>query len=316
MEQHTISMVRAGALAIVLSLVLYRIAASSTLFIVPLLFFAPRFQPARWALIPVGVVAVLLVGSQVVGLGGVLRNVSVFGALLIGFYMPVSLLVGTGIWIVLHSERILVRLLAASSFAAVFGFSLVLWLAGGSESAMATATIYREIIQVLAPSLFGETMPLGMNAETLFSAIVSLLRLGFLPIFIGQFGFSVFISDLLIHRSQWSYQDRMTRWQLPEHGVWVFLGAWSVVLVTLLVDMPVVESIAWNVALSCSLLFMVQGMSILAFLVRKRNPGATATRVFLLAFLLVMLPGVNVIPLIGLPVLGVSETWIGYRKFA
>ncbi len=316
MEQHTISMVRAGALAIVLSLVLYRIAASSTLFIVPLLFFAPRFQPVKWALIPVGVVAVLIIGTQVVGLGGVLRDVSVFGALLIGFYMPISLLVGTGIWIILHSERILVRLLAASSFAAVFGFSLMLWLTGGSESAMATATVYREIIQVLAPSLFGETMPLGMNAETLFSAIVSLLRLGFLPIFIGQFGFSVFISDLLIHRSQWSYQDRMARWHLPENGVWVFLGAWSVVLVTLLVDMPVVESIAWNVALSSSLLFMVQGMSILAFLVRKRNPGATATRIFLLAFLLVMLPGVNVIPLIGLPVLGVSETWIGYRKFA
>ena len=122
MEQHTISMVRAGALAIVLSLVLYRIAASSTLFIVPLLFFAPRFQPARWALIPVGVVAVLLVGSQVVGLGGVLRNVSVFGALLIGFYMPVSLLVGTGIWIVLQSERMLVSILDTSSIASIYSF--------------------------------------------------------------------------------------------------------------------------------------------------------------------------------------------------
>jgi len=300
----------------VLSLVLYRIAASSTLFIVPLLFFAPRFNPTKWALVPVGVVAVLLVGSQVVGLGGILQDVSVFGALIIGFYMPVSLLAGAGIWIVLQSKGNLVRLLASSSFAAVFGFSLVLWLAGGSESAMAAASVYREILDVLAPSLFGDSMPLGMNAETLFSAIVTLLRLGFLPIFIGQFGFSVFISDLLIHRADWSYQDRMARWRLPENGVWVFLGAWTVVLVTLLVDMPVVESIAWNVALSSSLLFMVQGMSILAFLVRKRNPGATATRIFLLAFLLVMLPGVNVIPLVGLPVLGVSETWVGYRKFA
>jgi uncharacterized protein YybS (DUF2232 family) len=142
------------------------------------------------------------------------------------------------------------------------------------------------------------------------------VKLGFLPIFIGQFGLSVLISELLIHRAQWSYQDRMARWHLPEISVWIFLGGWTVVLATLVVDMPVLESLAWNIALSATLLYMVQGVSILAFLVRKRNPGATATRIFFLSFLLVMLPGVNVIPLAVLPLLGVSETWIGYRKIA
>jgi hypothetical protein len=88
------------------------------------------------------------------------------------------------------------------------------------------------------------------------------------------------------------------------------------VLFTLIVDVPLLEIVAWNAALACSLLYMVQGMAILASLVRKRNPGANVSHIFFLAFLLVMLPGVNVVFVLGLPLLGVSETWIGYRKFA
>ncbi|WP_422480857.1 hypothetical protein [Pleomorphochaeta sp. DL1XJH-081] len=316
MERQTLVMLRSGVLAVVLSLVLYRVAASSTLFIVPLLFFAPQFRPNRLALLPVVLVALFLIGSQLVGLGGFLQDISVAGALVVAFFMPLSLLVGAGIWIGLQMEGMLKRLLFSSSFAAIIGIGLLFWLSGESESAIATANTYKQIVEAMVPSLFGDQVPLGMDAQTLFNAVVSLVKLGFLPIFIGQFGLSVLISELLIHRAQWSYQDRMARWHLPEISVWIFLGGWTVVLATLVVDMPVLESLAWNIALSATLLYMVQGVSILAFLVRKRNPGATATRIFFLSFLLVMLPGVNVIPLAVLPLLGVSETWIGYRKIA
>lgn len=316
MERHTMTMVRSGVLAVGLSVLLYRVAASSTLFIVPLLFFAPRFKSERLALLPVGAVALLIIGYQLIGLGGAFREVSVFGALVVAFYMPLSLLVGTGIWIGSQTKGMLMRLLLSSSFAAIFGIGLLFWLSGDSESALATANVYKQIVETVLPGIFGEQLPLGMNAETMFNAVVSMLKLGFMPLFLGQFGLSVLISELLIHRSEWSYQDRMARWHLPENSVWIFLGGWTIVLATLIVDMPVLESLAWNVALSTTLLFMVQGISILTFLIRKRNPGATATRILILSFLLVMLPGVNVIPLVVLPLLGVSETWVGYRKIA
>ena len=213
-------------------------------------------------------------------------------------------------------KGMLMRLLLSSSFAAIVGIGLLFWLSGDSESAVATANAYKQVVEAMVPSLFGDQLPMGMDARSLFDAVVSLVRLGFLPVFIGQFGLSVLISELLIHRAEWSYQDRMANWHLPEISVRIFLGGWTIVLATLLVDMPVLESLAWNIALSSTLLYMVQGVSILAFIVRKRNPGAPATRIFLLSFLLVMLPGVNVIPLVILPLFGVSETWIGYRKIA
>jgi hypothetical protein len=314
MERHTMVMVRSGILAVGLSFLMYWIAASSTLFIIPLLFFAPKFPSNRWAMVPVGVVAALLLGSQVMGYGGVLREVTVIGSLLVGLYVPISLLVGAALWIGLRDRRLLVRFLAASVWAALFGFALLFWLSGTSASAKATEEMYRQVVKAVLPGLTGGQLPLGMDADSLFDAVAKVLRLGFLPLFLGQFGLSAMISELLIHRAEWSFQDRMTRWGLPEHAVWVFLGSWTGVLATMVVDLPMLQSIVWNIALSTSLLYMVQGMSILAALVRRRNPGATATRIFLLSFVLVMLPGVNVIPLAALPLLGVSETWIRYRK--
>ena len=314
MERQTMVMVRSGVLAVGLSFLMYWVAASSTLFIIPLLFFAPKFPSNRWALVPVGIVAVLLLGYQLVGYGGVLREVTVIGSLLVGLYVPISLLLGAALWIWLQDRGMLVRLLTVCAVAAIYGFGLMLWLSSGSASAVATEGMYRNVMKSVVPGLLGGQMPLGMDADSLFDAVVRVLRLGFLPLFIGQFGLSAMISELLIHRSQWSFQDRMARWSLPEHAVWVFLGSWTGVLVTFVMDLPILESIAWNIALTTSLLYMVQGMSILAALVRHRNPGATATRVFLLSFILVMLPGVNAIPLVALPLLGVSETWIRSRK--
>ena len=72
-------------------------------------------------------------------------------------------------------------------------------------------------------------------------------------------------------------------------------------------------TVAWNSALAISLLYLVQGISIAAFFVRKRNVNASAFRIFILLGLMVLVPGVNMVPMIVLPLLGVSETWIRFR---
>jgi len=62
------------------------------------------------------------------------------------------------------------------------------------------------------------------------------------------------------------------------------------------------------------MLYALQGISLVASVMQKRNPQASASRVFVLAILLLLIPGVNLIPLLALPLAGVSETWIKYRK--
>ena len=316
MEQQARLMLRDGMLAVGVSLILYKLTASATLFVVPLLFVAPRLQDIRRALVPVVMVFVLLAGYNLFQVEFRLNEPVVRGSLAIGMFLPVALLIGAGVWIGFAKHRMLVRLLFASVFAAVMGFFLVIWFRSGSVSATSTADSIRSTFELLFPSLFGSALPLGMDMEIMFSLVVEIVELAFLPLFLGQFGLSVMISELLMHRNDWQYQERMTRWQLPVNSVWVFLGSWTLVLATMLfIEVPLLACLAWNTALSVSLLYVVQGASIASFIVRKRNPNATATRTFVLAFLLVLIPGLNVIPLVALLLLGVSETWIRYRMY-
>lgn len=314
MERQTVVMIRTGVLATIFALVLYNMAVSSPLFVLPLLFFAPRFKPNIWAVVPVASVFVILVAYNLIGSSELLRTSSAVGAVIVGLYFPVSSLVGTGTWILLDEKRMLTKLLSSSAFAALSGFALLYWFSRGGVVATATADLYQKMMGAIIPSLFGGELPLGLSVEGLFTLVVSLLKRSFLPLFVGQFGFCAFLSTLLIHRGDSSFQERMTRWKLPENFVWVFLGSWSLVLVSLVVNLPFIDLIGWNVALATTLLYMVQGISIVAMFIRRKNPNVTATRVFVLALISAFLPGINLVIWIALPLLGVGETWINFRK--
>jgi hypothetical protein len=80
------------------------------------------------------------------------------------------------------------------------------------------------------------------------------------------------------------------------------------------VKIPFFDIVGWNVALATTLLYMVQGVSIVAMFFRRKNPNVTATRVFVLALISAFLPGINLVIWIALPLLGVAETWINFRK--
>jgi len=313
MEQQGRLMLRDGAMAIGMSIILYMITASATLFIIPLLFVAPRFQDVRRSLIPVLVVLVMVVSYNLIQVYDQLGIPVIRGSLAVGMYIPIALLVGAGVWIGLPKQGMLVRLIVASLFAAIAGFLLVLWFRGGSESALDTAKSFKAIFELLVSQLLGSSLAIGVEVETIYSMTVRIVELSFLPLFVGQFGLSVLISELLIHKGDWDYQERMTHWHLPENAIWVLLIAWTVVLATKFVVVPIVACVAWNIALLLTLLYIVQGIAISAFFIRKRNPKATATRTFVMLSLLAIMPGLNVIPLIALPLLGVSETWIRFR---
>lgn len=314
MDQQTGTMIKSGVIATILALVLYKMGVSSPLFILPLLFFAPKFKPNIWAVVPVALVLAILLAYNLIGTSDLWRSSSTIGVLLVGLYFPISSLVGAGIWILLGERRMLTKLLSASAFATAAGFGLVYWLSLGGPVATATGELYQRTIGVLISTVFGGEMPMGLTTEAIFQAIVSLLKRGFLPMFVGQFGFCALLSTILIHRGDSSFQARMTNWKLSENFVWLFLGAWSLVLVSLVVKIPFFDIVGWNVALATTLLYMVQGVSIVAMFFRRKNPNVTATRVFVLALISAFLPGINLVIWLALPILGVGETWINFRK--
>ena len=306
-------MIRDGALATGISFFLYKLTSSATFFIIPLLLAAPRFIDPKRALLPVLAVLILLVGDSLIGLKGISTDMALGSLLLVGWYMPVSLLVGAACWIGLAKRRMLVRFLYGSMFAAIGGFLLIIWFRSDSEAARLAGESLKNMYVVIADTFMGSALPVGLNSEMLFTIMVAIVESAYLPIFMIQFGLSVMASELLIHRSDWEYQRRMSKWRLPVNAVWAFLGGWTMVLATTFIKLPMFVTTAWNLALTVSLLYFVQGVSIVAYIVRKRNERISATRMFILLFVTTLIPGVNVILFVALPLLGVSETWIRYR---
>jgi hypothetical protein len=314
MDQGTVVMIRNSFVALVISYILYKITATSTLFIIPLLFIAPRFPSTKTALIPIGIFGVWLIGSQLLSMGKVLYQNSLMGTFFIVLYLPLNLLIGSAIWILLKEYKSLHRLFFASVFAAISGLALVIWLSGESSSAVATEKVYREVVNATLPAMLGTQTPLGINSNSVFDAVVRVLKIAFFPLFVGQFGLSVLISEQMISRGDEKFQNRLAGFALNESYVWPFLISWTVVLFTLLIKVEILEVLAWNSALTLTLLYLVQGMAIISYLIRKKNPRINSTRVYILSALLMVMPGVNVVVLAALPILGVSQTWINLRK--
>ena len=124
------------------------------------------------------------------------------------------------------------------------------------------------------------------------------------------------IADVNVNRFDEDWQYDFANMKLPDQYVWVFFASWVVALVSNWVDaIPVwILVIAWNLALTMTVLYLVVGVSILVAFARRRTAAITAGRIVFMVVLLCLIPVVNVIVLIGLPVLAVLETWIAFRS--
>lgn len=110
-------------------------------------------------------------------------------------------------------------------------------------------------------------------------------------------------------------RDPLPAYRLPDRMIWALLVPWAANLVSLKMELGVLSHLFWNVGLIMLFLYGLQGLGIIKFLLARRNVSRGVR--FMLGFtavLLIMLPGVNLVLLLGIPLVGVSELWITYRK--
>lgn len=325
-------LIRDSLLMVIASMLLYRLMFTNILYTIPLLLLAPRFEDRRMALLPVAAVFLLVVGGELFTARNVLGQSTTPLILVIGLFIPVVLLVAAAVWIWLRDSRSLVRYLASCVFAVVAGIGLAVWLHSGSDTVMRVGEIYSSTFKALfstfmpttTPALIAteevvqataETTILGVNADVLFALCLQVVYHSFVPMCMAVIGVSALISECMLHRQDEAWQQRVANWRLPENAIWVFLGAWTLVLLNMVLPFPgAVSALAMNLAMSVSLLYMVQGISILIFLIRRRNPLFSVTRAMVFVFLCMMLPGLNALVVLVLPLIGALETWITFRK--
>jgi hypothetical protein len=104
--------------------------------------------------------------------------------------------------------------------------------------------------------------------------------------------------------------------RLPFSLVWAFLASWSLVLAALLLRAPVaLAALAWNCALVLSLAYAAQGIGIVTYLLKSMNaPKPLRIAIAVTAAIALATPTLGVAVAAALPLFGVTEIWIPYRK--
>jgi hypothetical protein len=108
---------------------------------------------------------------------------------------------------------------------------------------------------------------------------------------------------------------RVVDFKLPDSYIWPLIVSLGLVLGTLFVHVEFLEILAWNSLLIMVFLYGVAGLGILRFLLKKlKIPMGFRWLLILAIIILAMTPRINFIILILVPGLGVSETWLKYRR--
>ena len=299
------------------SFVLSRFMLGNFLFTIPLMVLAPKISDRRYALVPVAAVALLTTIISLFQARGALGDPAGRLLLGIGLFIPLVLLVASAVWIYLDDQRTMVRYLASAAFGVVASIGLVIWLSSGSASVAEVDAIMLETFSALFGQLDGNSGTLSArDLEMVYRMSVLVSGSILVPLTMGLVGFASFMAMSYLGRNDGDFTKRVSNWSIPYDTLWVFLGSWTVVLFMMILKAPYLgRALVMNVALGSCVLYAIQGMAIVMHFVRRKGLPISGGRLMISLFLIAFLvPGLNVLVVFLLPLLGVLETWIVFRK--
>ncbi len=293
-----------------LSFVLYLLDPFSVLFAVPLHYHGLVRREQAVLLFSVIGISLVLVIREMVRFSSVSLQGPVLVMFIVGFGMPVMLAIATGTFYLLQPMPVLKRLAAVTGAYGVIGMLLITLFQMNSQLMEETQQLLAQSIE----SFFGSSGAMFIPSQLAAAALYTFQR-SFLVLFMLQFGISF--------GAAWEYHKRragimkslLPSVRIPESFVWVFLVSWTVVLLDLLVGLGIAGIAGWNIALASGLLYMIQGMAIIQNLIsRKRRVPVSGLQLSIMVALTALLPGLNMLIVIALGILGVTEVWIVYRR--
>ncbi|MCQ2413150.1 MAG: hypothetical protein MJ057_09400 [Sphaerochaetaceae bacterium] len=302
------SVVRNVVLGTLLAVILSRFTIASLFMTLPILLACSRIRNTSKAMVPFGALLLVVIGWTLVE-NRVIIGTDLQPVLLVGLYPPVAATIGSAVWLASRekSSSLLRRFFWASIPVFVLGLALSLYFA--SDASLPIRAALTESIMYFFPA-----ESIGMDISEIAKASVDMLMLFYAPLGIVVLGIPVLISDVSLHKFDEAWQVDFANMKFPDSYVWMFFASWAFALVSNLASLPSwLVALAWNAALSVGFLYAVVGASILVSMARRKSPAISAGRIVFTLVLLCFIPVLNVVVLIGLPVLGVLETWVNFR---
>ena len=146
---------------------------------------------------------------------------------------------------------------------------------------------------------------------TILLIVVSMI----IPVVLCFVCVTCFSYESVLHSRESDWEERVARLELDGRAIWIFLALWLLVLLSRFISIPTIAGIAlFNVTLSFTVVYAIQGFSVLYYKLCKRRRFKSYTLFLILLAIALLAPGVNIIVVLGLPLVGVLETFFELRK--
>lgn len=263
---------------------------------------------ASSAAIVVGIVLWDSIGYISIGL----ESTDVLIAVL-GMFYPGALIIGVIVYYLPIDMRKLYRFLFAGIIPGCIGAYMVYLFEGESVAAENAVNFYYSIFnEVLSFSGYGDVD--GNSLSFLFTLALRIIKSSFLPIWYFLTGLGILMSEMIYSRQTRIRESFLDRFKVPDLFLWPFIVSWVIVLLDIVLGLGIFGILVWNIALVFLMVYGTAGISILMYLVAKKGIRLNPLSWVVFSIILLLIPVINVIMLIVIPVLGISEHWIKYRK--
>lgn len=302
---------RDSVLAVVVSFLLFYFGFGEFIFVFPLLLLASRYKKKVSAL------SILVEAVLVVSYSFFTRVDGLLGFLLMCFelFIPLSLLAAGATWLATEKRGIGTRLFIALLPSLVFFAIIYVFL----EQEPALLGEYLEITENAFEALLSPFINVGAMGEEFWSVFCTTLLLivvsMIIPVVLCFVCVTCFSYESVLHSRESDWEERVARLELDGRAIWIFLALWLLVLLSRFISIPTIAGIAlFNVTLAFTVVYAIQGFSVLYYNLCKRRRFKSYTLFLILLAIALLAPGVNIIVVLGLPLVGVLETFFELRK--
>ncbi len=313
MMDNRLRAVGEAVLLLLLSLVMSQIGVASLIAVAPLLFFSIRHGRKSASLL-IAIFFLILLLLDILR-GGIIGSGKLGCAILmIDMYVPLSLSAAGIVWLGTKGKGVMKRLFLTLLPALVLALGYVVFFY--TDRALLDTLIgsFEDVFAALFGPVFEILLPGVDISLVVYIAMLMILSL-MLPVLLCSICASCFIFETALHSRESEWEEKVMRLEYSPDAVWGFIISWALVLVLRFVSAPLLLEIAvLNAAGIWTVLYAIEGFSVLYARIRRRSAMRSMTLLILVLLFGTIIPGINFIVLIGLPLVGVLESFFDLKK--
>ena len=236
--------------------------------------------------------------------------------LMLTMYFPLSLSAAGIIWLKTRGDhRLIGRLMKTlvPSLVLLAVYALVIFTDKSLPGEIIDS--FRNVFASLFAPVLEALFP-GLDSMVLFNLVMITLLCFVYPVLLASVCAGCFIYETALHSRESGWERDVMAFGYPPDAVWGFIITWALVLVLRFVSAPLLlEIAAMNAAGIWSVLYAIQGFTVVTARIRRRHDNVKSMTIFIvLAIFGLVIPGINFIILIGLPIIGVLESFFDLKK--